>query len=166
MNLDELLQRWREGRLSAAELDDLMRQLGTVEGRKRLRLDWFLETTLPEALKAADLARAVAKVAPLKSVPWTGRIVAWCTGMRSAWRWATAAVALVVIALLAVSLLLSPGPSTRQEARVTRPDLDAVIWSTQQAIAGMPAHSLASASALPGWMSPTASLLDQPRFPQ
>lgn len=161
MNLDELLQRWREGRFSDAELAELTRELRTVEGRKRLRQDWFLEATLSEALKAADLARTVAIVAPLESVSWTGRLVAWWTGMRSAWRWA-AAVAAVGLALLAVRPLVSPRPPARQEARVAQPSLDTAMASLQAAVASAP---LEPSRALPAWISPTASLLHAPAFP-
>ncbi len=160
MNLDELLQRWREGRLNEAELAELTHHIGTPAGRKRLRQDWFLEATLPEALKTADLARTVAVVAPLENVSWTDHLTAWWTGMRSAWRWATGVVA-VSLAILAVRPLVSPRPPVRQEPRVAQPSLDTAMASFHAAVAIAP---LELSRALPAWMSPTASLLDPPGF--
>jgi len=45
----------------------------------------------------------------------------------------------------------------------TGPDIAAVITSSQGAIARL---SLDATSALPAWMSPTASLLESPRVPE
>jgi anti-sigma-K factor RskA len=72
------------------------------------------------------------------------------------WRWfgATAAfAALLVFAMLA----------WHRNSSWSRPDLAAAISSTKTAIARL---SKEPPSSFPAWLSPTASLLDQPRIPQ
>ncbi len=72
------------------------------------------------------------------------------------WGWITAAAACVawmVLALLPRSRTSSP----------SRPDVAVTISSAQQAIAQL---SVDSPSALPAWISPTASMLDEPQLPQ
>ena len=72
------------------------------------------------------------------------------------WRWlaaAAACAALVVFAML---------PKPRDASRA-RPDIAAIISSTQSAIARL---SIEPPSLFPAWASPTASLLDPPRIPE
>jgi hypothetical protein len=52
---------------------------------------------------------------------------------------------------------------TRREPTPARPDVAAAISSTQKTIASLSVEPTAS---LPAWMSPTASLLEQPRLRQ
>jgi anti-sigma-K factor RskA len=72
------------------------------------------------------------------------------------WRWLAATAACAALAVLALH------PRHRDALR-ERPDLVATISSTQNAIARLSVEPPAS---LPAWMSPTASMLDQPRIPQ
>lgn len=62
-----------------------------------------------------------------------------------------------------VALLVIVVIFTRPEPSRVRPDVAAATSSTQNTIARL---SIEPASSLPSWMSPTASLLDQPGFPQ
>jgi hypothetical protein len=63
----------------------------------------------------------------------------------------------------AALLLVIVGIFTRRESSRVQPDVAAAIASTQNTIGRL---SIEPASSLPSWMSPTASLLDQPRFHQ
>ena len=72
------------------------------------------------------------------------------------WRWLAAAAA---CAALIVSAML---PKHRDASRA-RPDIAAIISSTQSAIARL---SVEPPSLFPAWASPTASLLDPPRIPE
>jgi hypothetical protein len=72
------------------------------------------------------------------------------------WRWLAATAAGAALVMFAVL------PRHRNSSRAL-PDLAATISSTQNAIARL---SVEVPSSLPAWMSPTASMLDQPRFPR
>lgn len=63
------------------------------------------------------------------------------------------------VALLLVIVVIF----TSREPSRARPDIAAIISSTQGTIARL---SYEPVSTLPAWMSPTASMLDQPRLPQ
>ena len=51
--LQNLLNRWREGSLTADEMRTLTALLAKPEARQALRRDWFLEAALPQALEAS-----------------------------------------------------------------------------------------------------------------
>ena len=68
------------------------------------------------------------------------------------------ALAAGVALLLVIAVIF-----TRREPPRPRPDIAAIISSTQSHIASL---SVEPPSLLPAWASPTASLLDQPRIPQ
>jgi hypothetical protein len=63
------------------------------------------------------------------------------------------------VALLLVFVVIF----TRREPSRARPDIAAIISSTQSHIASL---SVEPPSLFPAWASPTASLLDPPRIPQ
>jgi anti-sigma factor RsiW len=75
---------------------------------------------------------------------------------RQYWRWAAAAAALAAMVVIAV-LPKAPKPLG------TSQDVTAAITSSQGAIAQL---SFDITSALPAWMSPTASLLEPTKVPQ
>jgi len=54
---DELIHRWREGNLSEEELHRLNEALTTPEDRAAMRGEWFLEASLPEALRTSRLLK-------------------------------------------------------------------------------------------------------------
>jgi hypothetical protein len=58
-DLDQLLQRWHDGELPPAEAEELTRALDDPAARARLRETWFLESSLPEALRAAPVRQTV-----------------------------------------------------------------------------------------------------------
>ena len=72
------------------------------------------------------------------------------------WRWLAATAAGAALVMFAVL------PRHRNSSRALL-DLAATISSTQNGIARL---SVEVPSSLPAWMSPTASMLDQPRFPR
>jgi len=81
--------------------------------------------------------------------------------VRSPYLWSariTLAAAAACLALVLAGTRFIHVPRTR-----SRPNVAAVISSTQNVIARL---SLEPPSSFPAWTSPTASLLDQPRFPQ
>jgi len=73
------------------------------------------------------------------------------------WRWTVAAAAALAV-LVAFGML----PRVPKPLR-TGHDLTAAITSAQGAIARL---AFDTSSGLPAWMSPTASLLEPPRFPE
>lgn len=72
------------------------------------------------------------------------------------WRWLGAAAACAALVVLAIL------PKRRDDSRPL-PDVAAAISTAQNAIARL---SVEPPATLPAWMSPTASLLDQPQIPQ
>ena len=72
--------------------------------------------------------------------------------------WSSLAAAAACLALVLTGILFIHFKPTR-----SRPDMTAVISSTQNVIARL---SIAPPSSFSGWASPTASLLDQPSIPQ
>ena len=64
---------------------------------------------------------------------------------------------------VALLLLMIVVIFTRREPARARPDIAAIISSTQGAIARL---SIEPPSLFPAWASPTASLLDPPRIPE
>lgn len=106
MNIEDLLHRWREGEISCEELAELTSLLEKPERREQLRQDWFLETTLPEALNAARVVRD----APDASEGF-GVFVRWWKSFLPAYRWIAAGGAVAATVLV---LFLGMGESRNQ----------------------------------------------------
>lgn len=96
MTTDELLQRWSDGSITAAELRELTAKLAEPEHQSALLDDWLLESSLPDRLPGASVAglhespmkhRAERSASP-REKHWTG----WLS-----WRPLTAAAAGLVI---------------------------------------------------------------------
>lgn len=107
-HLDELINRWREGRLSDEDLRRLTEALDTPEGRASLRANWFLEAALPEALRTSPLLRVSRKAEPQQTRKWTG----WLS-----WRPLAAAAAGLVFGMFCTSLVWavsSPRTTTKR----------------------------------------------------
>jgi hypothetical protein len=94
-HLDELIHRWREGSLTEEELHHLNEALTTPEGRATMRGDWFLEASIPEALRTTRLLKAVE---PPQTIKWA----AWLS-----WRPLTAAAAGLAIGLFSASMVFA-----------------------------------------------------------
>lgn len=75
-DLPQLLDRWREGSLSAEEMRSLTELLAKPDARAALRRDWFLEAALPQSLSASTV------------IVRTPRITAHATS--GSWRWTPA----------------------------------------------------------------------------
>lgn len=145
----DLIQRHIDGTTSAQEAAALGEALNADAGLRALYLDCMnLDVALEEA------AGAVTGMGIKSLKPGT---LPQPASRRSfhLWRWAAAAACAALI-LLTVPPGHRGSPSPRLDAAVT-------ISSARQAIARL---SLEPAPALPAWMSPTASMLEQPRLPQ
>jgi len=154
MDINELIHRWREGTLSEEQLRRLTDALASKEARAALRAEWLLDAGLAEALRAAAVAAlretdAVQEMEPMPSPQASHRHV-WHS-------WLPLAAA-ACAALLLGGWLVSHFHSSRP-----RRDVSTAFASSQDAIARWSHEPPAT---LPAWMSPTASILDQPRFPQ
>jgi len=89
------MHRWREDSLTEEEMHRLNEALITPEGRAALRDDWFLEASLPGALRT----RRLLKVA---EPPQTMNRAGWLS-----WRPLTAAAAGLIIGIFSASLVLA-----------------------------------------------------------
>lgn len=146
----ETIQRHVDGQSSAEETAALFSGLNESADLRALYLDYL---NLDMALGAvADVVAVEEKgsnrTTSLHEAP-TGALL-------HLWRWAAAAAAIAVL----VVFTMPP--------RVPKPwrsgqDVAAAIASSQNAIARL---ALDTPSALPAWMSPTASLLEPPTVPQ
>ena len=87
---DRLLAAWREGTISRDELQTLLVFLETKEGRKTLVNDWFLEATLPDALRSTSDSTQLAT--PQNILP----ITANASVGKTRWRPLSAAAGLVI----------------------------------------------------------------------
>jgi len=104
MNMDELLERWRDGTATEADLRELTARLATPEHRDALLEDWLVESALPRALPAALVAdqRESAMTSGTKPSPraeakrWSG----WLQ-----WRPLAAAAAGIVFGMLCTSVV-------------------------------------------------------------
>jgi hypothetical protein len=145
INPHELIQRYLEGRATLEEAADLQRALKESADFRALYLDYI---NLDGALGALADAAAVGE-RTISEIP---------VAQPFRFRWWSIAAAAACLALA-----LSVGFLPHREQSPERLDLTAVIESTQNAIAQIPAPS----PPLPAWMSPTASLLDLdlPRLP-
>ena len=119
-HLDELINQWREGRVSDEDLRRLTEALDTPEGRASLRADWFLEAALPEALRTSSLLKVSHKADPERTRRWT----AWFS-----WRPLTAAAAGIVFGMFCTSVVFAH----------VRPSLGKVLTLLQEGFESRPA---------------------------
>jgi hypothetical protein len=149
MSTNELLECWRDGSISEAELRDLTALLAQPDHHQDLLDDWLIESALPQMLGDATVARLRdAKLVPMPVA--TERA-------RSFWR------APLIAAAACVALLLVGATFMLRRPAHPRDDLTHAFASAQDAISRMPPPPTSS---LPAWMSPTASMLDEPRISQ
>jgi ferric-dicitrate binding protein FerR (iron transport regulator) len=138
---DELIQRHLDGRATPEESAALQQALKESAEMRARFLDYVnLDVTLGAVADAAAVEGST-----IVEIPVARRLPIW-------WR-AFAAAAMCLASVVIAGLLAHHKHSS------ARPDLAAAIESTQKAIAQMPPPPLAS---LPDWISPTASLLEQP----
>jgi len=106
MTIDELLQRWSDGSITADELRELTAKLAKPEHQSALLDDWLLESSLPDRLPVAAVAglhesamnRRIERIAPVRAKQWAG----WLS-----WRPLTAAAAGLVIGLFSASMVFA-----------------------------------------------------------
>jgi anti-sigma factor RsiW len=146
----ETIQQYIDGQSSAEEAAALFNGLNEDAHLRALYLDYM---NLDMALCA--LADAVA-VEENGSNRMTSLHQAGAGALRRLWRWAAAAAAIAALVVFA-KLPRVPKPLR------TGQDAAAAITSSQNAIARL---AFDTTSALPAWMSPTASLLEAPTVPQ
>ena len=149
-NWHETIQRYLDGQSSREEAAALHEALNEDAELRALYLDYM---NLDVALGAAAEAEVIRENGTGKTAIFPRPPARLSTHY---WRWfgATAACA----ALVVFAMLSRPRNSSR-----ARPDLADTISSTKSAIARL---SIEPPSSFPAWMSPTASLRDQPRIPQ
>jgi len=153
MNMDELLERWRDGSASEADLRELTARLATPEHRDALLEDWLVESALPRALPAALVAaqRESAMTSGTKPSPraepklWSG----WLQR-----RPLTAAAALVLFLGIAGWWLRTPNISS--ESALARPtvgtlaEAEGAVWFREEG--GAELQSVVPGAALPAGM--------------
>ena len=146
----EQIQRYVNGQSSAEEAAALHEALNEDAELRALYLDYMnLDVALGAAAEAATITEIEVGQADSFSRPFA-RLSS------HPWRWVAAAAACAVLVMLVML------PRHRDSSRL-RPDFAITISSAQSAIARL---SYEPDTSLPTWMSPTASLLDQPRLPQ
>lgn len=145
----EQIQRYVSGQSSEEEASALHEALAEDAELRALYLDYI---NLDVALGAA----AAAAITEIAAGPAGSRARPFPLFSSHPWRWiaATAACAVLVV------LRMPPG---HRDASRPRPDFAVTMSSAQRAVARL---SYEPETPLPTWMSPTASFLDQPRFPQ
>jgi len=146
----EIIQKYFDGQASPAEAAALFNGLNEDAELRDLYLDYM---NLDMALGA--LVDAVA-VEESGSNRMTSVHEARARAPLRLWRWAAAAAAMAAVILFAM-LPRAPKPLHIGQ------DAAAAITSSQNAIARL---AFDTTSALPAWMSPTASLLEPPTIPQ
>ncbi len=100
--LEQLIAKWRDGHLSDEEFRELTRALENPEARAALRDDWFLESALPEALRASPALQFALQPSPsqrLHSMA-ANRWTQWFS-----WQPLTAAAAGIVFGILCTSIV-------------------------------------------------------------
>jgi len=147
----ETIQRYVDGQSSAEEAAALLKGLNEDAELRALYLDYMnldmaLGAMADEAAVGENGSNRVTSLheARVGSPPHYGR-------------WTAAAAA--ALAVLVVFAMLPRGPKPLR----TGHDVAAAITSAQVAIARL---AFDTTSALPAWMSPTASLLEPPRVPE
>jgi anti-sigma factor RsiW len=147
----ETIQQYADGQSSAEDAAALRKGLSEDADLRALYLDYM---NLDMALSAMADAAAVEENGSNRI---TSLHEARAGSPPHFWRWAAAAAA--AFAALVVFAMLPRVPKPLR----TGQDVAAAITSSQGAIARL---AFDSASALPAWMSPTASLLEPPRVPE
>lgn len=143
----EQIQLYASGQSSADESAALEASLSEDAQLRALYLDYMnLDVALGAA--AAIIENGISRTATFPRPP--ARL------SPHYWRWLAATAACAALLVFAM-LPRHRGPSP------SRPDVAVTISSAQSAIARL---SYEPPSTLPAWMSPTASMLDQPRLPQ
>jgi hypothetical protein len=141
MNIDELLERWREDAISREELTELTALLDQRQHRERLLDDWLVGLGLPDALSTLAVVTSMKHAERDEN----RRVIHWFRHP---------------VALAACAVLLLTGPIVYwylgRQVRDISPDLAAL----QNSIAQL---SVEPPSTMPKWTSPTASLLEPPR---
>jgi len=146
----ETIQQYVDGQSSAEETVALFNGLNEDADLRALYLDYM---NLDMALGAMADAVAVEENGSNRMTSLHG---ARAGAPQNLWRWAAAAAAMAALILFAM-LPRAPKPAR------TGQDVAAVITSSQNAIARL---AFDTTSALPAWMSQTASLLEPPTIPQ
>ncbi len=146
----EQIQRYVDGQAGAEEVAALQAALNEDAELRALYLDYVnLDVALGSAAEAATVTESgiggitACPCSPAQSSPPYGR-------------WFAAAAACTAVLMLA----LLRGHRTPSQ---TYPDVAAACSSAQEAIARL---SVESPSSFPAWVSPTASMLDQPSIPK
>jgi anti-sigma factor RsiW len=145
----EQIQRYVNGQASAEEAAALQAALKQDAELRALYLDYMnLDVALGAAAELAAIPEdGIGRITTITRPP--------ARPSRHYWRWLAATAAGAALAMFALRLShRNPSP--------TSPDFAATISSTKNAIARL---SVDTASSLPAWMSPTASLLEPPGFP-
>ncbi len=146
----EQIQRHLNGQSSVGEAAALQAALSEDAELRALYLDYM---NLDVALGAAGEAATI-------NENGTGRMATFprptAQSLPHYWPWIAATAA------CAASVVFAMLPKHRN-ASPARPDIAAIVSSTQGAIARF---SLEPPSLFPAWASPTASLLEPPRIPQ
>lgn len=101
-DLEQLINKWRDGNLSHEEFRGLTEALQTREARAALCDDWFLESSLPEALRAS-LVRDIDVPRRELPQPLPSEVSRWTHWL--SWRPLTAAAAGIVFGMLCTSLV-------------------------------------------------------------
>ena len=146
----EDIQKYVDGQSSAEETATLCKALSEDAELRALYLDYM---NLDMSLGALADAAVVEENGPNRI---TTLHEARADTPPHYWRWAAAAAAFAVL------VVFERLPKASKQLP-TGHDVAAVITSSQGAIARL---SLDATSALPAWMSPTASLLESPRVPE
>ena len=146
----ENIQQYLDGQSSAEKTAALCKVLSEDAEFRALYLDYM---NLDMSLGALADASVVEENGPNRI---TTLHVARADTSPHYWRWAAATAAFAVLVVFAM-LPKAPQPLP------TVPDIAAVITSSQGAIARL---SFDTTSALPAWMSPTASLLEPVGVPE
>jgi hypothetical protein len=144
------IQRYVNGQAGAEEAAALQAALREDAELRALYLDYMnLDVALDAAAEAATITEnGIGGIATPPRSP--------APSSSHAWRWLAAAAACA--ALLVFAML--PG---HDNPPPTPPDVAAACSSTQEAIARL---SVEPRSSFPAWVSPTASMLDQPPIPK
>jgi hypothetical protein len=145
----EQIQRYVNGQSSAEETAALLQALTEDAELRALYLDYInLDAALGAMAHSVPAANVTGRQAtgPRPLFHWAPR----------SWRWIVAAAACAAIVLVVL-------PSKLREKPRARPDIGTVTAAAHAAVSRLYAEAPPT---VPAWMSPTASLLDQPALPK
>jgi predicted anti-sigma-YlaC factor YlaD len=144
----EQIQRYLDGLASREEVAVLQAALREDSVLRALYLDYMnLDVALAAAAEAATVAENGSR-----RIAVSPRLPARTSSRYGRWLAVTAACA----ALIVFALLFRDGHRRQQH-----PNINADFTATKEAIARL---SIGQPASFPAWVSPTASLLDQPHF--